>query len=251
MKTTLSFLLNFIFLFPFISTGQNFVPDPGFEIVQIMPSKETNYIYCTKNWVPPNLTNSDYYNTGASGKHGGAPKNIFGNQEPHSGNGYAGICIQGDFIEYLETKLNSTLIKGQDYLIEFYISRAEKSITSVNEFGVLFTDKVRHGFDIKGIPHKPNVDFTNPDGYKNKDEWTKLSAIYKAEGYENAFILGYFNYDQPKGYKGFAHYYVDDVTVTLIQKKNNTETNVKKIDSIHQALSPKLGETITLENIFF
>lgn len=251
MKSILFLFLNSVFFFSNILNAQNIVPDPGFEMVQIMPGKESNYIYCTKNWVPPNLTNSDYYHTGAIGKHGGAPKNTFGNQEPHSGNAYAGICIQANYIEYLETKLTSTLIKDQEYLIEFYISRAEKSITSVNEFGVLFTDKVRHGFDVKGIPHQPNIDFTNPDGYKNKNEWIKLSAIYKAEGYENALIIGYFNYDQPKGYKGFAHYYIDDVTVTLIQKKNNTEKNVKKPESISQSLLPKPGETIILKNIFF
>ncbi|MBA2610469.1 MAG: OmpA family protein [Bacteroidetes bacterium] len=248
MKTTQLLLLSFV---SFNLAGQNLVPDPGFEMMQIIPSKETNYIYCTKNWVPPNLTNADYYNIAAKGKHGGVPKNTFGNQEPHSGSGYAGICIQGDFIEYIETKLTSTLIKGENYLIEFYISKAEKALTSVNEFGILFADKVRRGFDIKGIPHKPNVDFTNPSGYKNKDDWIKLSAIYTAEGYEAALILGYFNYDQPKGYSGMTHYYIDDVTVTLVEKKNNSLILTKVVDSIPKLFSPKFGEAVTLKNIFF
>jgi len=202
---------------------------------------------------------SDYYHKDAE-RHAGTPRNIFGKQKPHSGNAYAGICIRTKFIEYLETKLTDTLIKDQDYLVEFYISRAERSIGSVKEFGVLFIKKFTWGFTSIGIPKEPSVNFINSAKFKNKKEWTKLSAVYHAEGNETALILGYFNYDASNHFRGISHYYIDDVSVTPIGKENDSITNTKDStyitkkkteDIITEAFTPKLGETIRLKNIFF
>jgi outer membrane protein OmpA-like peptidoglycan-associated protein len=221
-----------------------------------MPAKNNNSIYCTKEWSNPiSKGGSDYYIRGAN-RHVGVPKNILGRQEPHSGNAYAGICIRTKFIrrkyiEYVETKLIDTLIKDEDYLVEFYISRAERSIGSVKEFGVLFLKKFSWGLEGIGIATKPSVDFINPAGYEDKKNWIKFSAVYHAEGYETALILGYFNYDKSKAFKCFAHYYVDDVSVTLIEKKDDSIVSIKTEDSIPKLFSPKLGEIITLKNIFF
>ena len=124
MKTFLSFLIFIVFLFSFALTAQNLIPDPSFEMMQKTPSKDDNGIRCTNSWVNAVLTGGDYYNSVAKSKllGVGAPRNIFGYQQPHSGNGYAGICIQKDMMEYVETKLTSPLKKGQKYLIEFYIT---------------------------------------------------------------------------------------------------------------------------------
>lgn len=237
----------------FNTAAQNLVPDPGFEIVRKMPTKKYNPVDCTKDWISV-IGGSDYYNRETTGNPG-VPKNIFGKQEPHSGDAYAGICIGKKQIEYIQTKLISTLIKGEDYLVELHISRSERSIRSVKEFGVQFSNKVIHYYDdkaiSKGMSYKPNIDFTNSKGYKNKKEWTKLSAIYTAKGDENVIVLGYFNYDHPEGRKRFCHYYIDDVSITLIKKKNDTIVSTIIKDSIIKPFAPKLGETITLKNIFF
>ena len=134
MKTFLSFLIFIVFLFSFALTAQNLIPDPSFEMMQKTPSKDDNGIRCTNSWVNAVLTGGDYYNSVAKSKllGVGAPRNIFGYQQPHSGNGYAGICIQKDMMEYVETKLTSPLKKGQKYLIEFYICRAEHRLHHVD-----------------------------------------------------------------------------------------------------------------------
>lgn len=218
-----------------------------------MPVKKNSPVECAKDWTTP-LGGSDYYNR-AAGRSVRVPRNSFGKQEPHSGNGYAGICIQRKWIEYIQVKLTSTLIKGEDYLVEFYISRSDLSITSVKEFGVVFGSKVMRTFDYtalsKGIPIKPHIDFINSEGYKNKKGWTKLSAIYRAKGKESVMVLGYFNYDSPEGHKGFCHYYIDDVSVTQLENKKDSLVSIKTEDSIPKSFAPKLGETITLKNIFF
>ena len=259
MKTFLSFLIFIAFLFPFVLTAQNLVLDPGFEIIQKAPSHEDNGIRCTSNWVNAVLTGGDYYNRVAKSKFlgVGVPRNIFGYQQPHSGNGYAGICIQKDMMEYVETKLTSPLLKGKKYLIELYICKAEHRLGHVNEFGVLFTSKMQWSYPKTGVPIKPPVDFVNPNGYRDTKLWTKLSATYIAEGFESILIFGHFNYGQPM--KGKAHYYIDDVTIALVNDETTTAVTAEEIpvsepltkDSIKQTFIPIIGKTITLKNIFF
>ena len=248
--TYLFFLILFLLCEVLNLTAQNLVPNPGFEMFRDLPEKNGNSINRTKTWGALTL-GSDYYHRKA-GRKVGVPKNIFGKQEAHSGNAYAGICIRKDWLEYLQTKLTVPLAKGEDYLIELYISRADRSLTSVKEFGLLFTEKVINIYDTKykGMSVKPDVDFTNSKGFKNKRKWIKLSAIYKAKGNEKVLILGYFNYDKPD-YKGFCHYYIDDVSITPIENKKDTIVSVKQENPTTELFSPKPGERVTLDNIFF
>jgi outer membrane protein OmpA-like peptidoglycan-associated protein len=156
------------------------------------------------------------------------------------------------YLEYLETKLTVPLLKDKEYLIEFYISRADKSLSSIKEFGVLFSSINIWGLTSRGISEKPQVIFSSNKGYKSKKEWIKLSAVYKAEGNEAFLILGHFNYNPTDNKpKIRCHYYIDDVTITPIEKKSDsTSTVILKELSFDQIL-PKLGEIVTLKNIFF
>ena len=241
--------------------GQNLVPNPGFESAQRKPQKKHNSINRANGWMAPKY-GSDYYYKG-SGKHCGTPKNVFGRQKPHSGNAYAGICTRTKFLEYIEAKLLDTLIRDQEYLVEFYISRAERSIGTVKEFGVLFTGKTIWGIESRGISKKPQLVFKKRGGYRNKTKWTKLSAIYKAEGNESVIILGHFNYDPSDDKRRMlCHYYIDDVSVTPINmqsdsvtgRASNDSSGVAKTEignSIPPPFEPKMGEAIALKNVFF
>jgi outer membrane protein OmpA-like peptidoglycan-associated protein len=184
------------------------------------------------------------------------PQNEFGEQAPHSGEAYGGVCIKKEYAEYLATTLTDTLEKDQEYLVECYISRAEKSKSSVDEFGVLFTDKIKWNLDMRGISQKPGVDFVKKNGFKEKKDWIKLSGIYRAEGFETVIIIGYFNYDNPKGHRHFCHYYIDDVSVSPVKREQDSSA-VSRTTSAGQKrnplpdFSPQYGETFTLENILF
>ncbi|MBK7668041.1 MAG: hypothetical protein IPJ32_12330 [Sphingobacteriaceae bacterium] len=112
-----------------------------------------------KNWVTPNATNADYYHKDAEDGAVSVPLNRFGKQEAHSGKAFAGICIEENFIEYIESPLTQTLEKDKEYLIEFYISQADFRLAKVKEFGLMFLDKVRFSYAKRGIPNKPPVNF--------------------------------------------------------------------------------------------
>ena len=252
MKKTLCFLLLLVCIIHSTSDAQNLVPDPGFEITRRLPVKKENSVSCTRHWqCPMDYGAGDYYHKDGKG-HGSAPGNIFGRQKPHTGRAYGGMCIRKKFMEYVETKLTDTLEKDQTYLIEFYISRAERSIGSVKEFGVLFTDKISMGITGVGIPREPSVEMIKKHGFRKKRKWMKFSGFYTAKGGETALILGYFNHSKVKRFKGYAHYYVDDVSVTLVKTQNDTTELIidEKIQKTVEAL-PKLNESIILENIFF
>ena len=124
------------------SYAQNLVTDPGFEGNRRLPHRKENSIMCTRNWISPTVSVADYYHRN-SGWYAGVPRNIFGHQKPLSGKAYACICIRKNLVEYLETKLSDTLIKDNQYLIEFYWCRAERSFHRVTEIGVMFTPKLR------------------------------------------------------------------------------------------------------------
>jgi outer membrane protein OmpA-like peptidoglycan-associated protein len=229
------------------------VQNPDFEIVVKMPYGKNRQIDCAKGWRNPTFAGSDYYHMDGD-KHAGTSQNDFGEQSPHSGKAYGGICITKEYIEYLATTLTDTLIKGHDYLVELYISRAEKSKSNVGEFGVLFTNRIKWSLEMKGISQKPSVDFVKKKRYKDKKSWIRLSGIYHAEGSETVIIIGYFNYNSPKGHKRFCHYYIDNVSVTpVIQEKNSvTHTQIVEIEEKEEpAFSPKSGETFTLQHILF
>ena len=252
MKSFLFFLLCILFIFNTNSIAQNLVPDPGFEITQRLPKRKDNSVSCTKHWqCPMDYGAADYYHKDGKG-HGKAPHNIFGRQKPHSGKAYGGMCIRKKFMEYVETKLTDTLIMDQTYVVEFYVSRAERSVGSVKEFGVLFTDKISMGITGVGIPKVPSVEMTKKHGFRKKGSWMKFSAVYTAKGGETAMIIGYFNHSKIKRFKGYAHYYVDDVSVIATELQVKDKPDVKnEIVEKNTPFLPDLDEIITLKNIFF
>jgi len=242
--------LPLFFCLSFNLNSQNLVPNSSFELFTKLPVKEDNSITRAKDWIPPKF-GSDYYHQSAS-RAVGTPKNHFGRQQPHSGNAYAGICTRTKFLEYLEVKLIEPLKKDQEYLVELYISKAERSIGSIKEFGVLFSNKKIWGVTTRGIQIKPQIIFTNPSGYKNKKEWVKLSATYLATGNEAILTFGHFNYDPSDDKrKIIGHYYVDDITVTPINKKVALEPETNQVNIKPDIPVFEVGQKIVLENIYF
>ena len=230
--------------------SQNLVPDSSFESVHRLPTKKENSLTCTKDWMSPTEGASDYYHNDSK-RHTGVPRNVFGRQKPHTGNAYAGICVRTNFIEYVQTKLTDTLIKDQEYLVEFYVCKDERSIGSVKEFGVLFTSKMTWGLTNKGILASPHIEFLKPSGYKKKDTWMKFSAVYKANGDEAAFILGPFKNSKSKRFRGFAHYYIDDVSIYPINVPVDIAMQAIEPEIHKEEFLPSIGRTIRLENVFF
>lgn len=241
MKLNSFFVFALSFFLQIIVSAQNLIPDPDFERMQKEPRKDRNGINCTRYWMNAVLTGGDYYNSlaGSSFFGVGVPRNIFGYQKAHSGEGYAGICIEKNMVEYVETKLLQRLVKGQTYHVEFFISRAEHRLGFVEEFGAMFLEKPIWSHPSTGIQSKPQIEFVNKSGFKNKKEWIMLSADYIAEGNESVIVIGYFNHNSKV--KGKSHYYIDDVSIIPMQLKQlkDSKPNKNMNDSISSPVFEK------------
>lgn len=254
-------LITLFALFGEVSLAQNFIRNGSFEKHIDFVNRKGNGLNLAFGWLAPKY-NSDLYTKGAGFFRAGTPHNIFGHQKPHSGNSYAGICTRTHFLEYIETVLRDTLQAGQRYLVELYIVRAELSFRSIKEFGVLFSPKKIWGLQTRGIALEPHLKFEKKHGFRNKHRWQKLSAIYTAEGGEKVFIFGHFNYNKKDDRRRInAHYFIDDVSVTLVQDQLPAlDDTVVKSDFVQSTRNtriaevehaPELEKVLVLEQVYF
>ncbi|MEO8760224.1 MAG: OmpA family protein, partial [Bacteroidia bacterium] len=157
-------------------------------------------------------------------------------------------------IEYIETELLKPLVKGQEYKISFFISKADKRHSYIKEMGILFLPKKKTWFLEHGIDKKPDVDFVNESGYKNEDDWVELSETYIARGDEAVLVLGHFLYNEPNGFNGKAHYYIDDVSITPVNddyEKEGIATKSIPITTTENEIAPVSIDTFRLQDLNF
>jgi OmpA-OmpF porin, OOP family len=125
-----------------VFSQNNLVPNPSFE--EKNPTSNSTHVAFIKNWMGANGSPGDYYFRNNPDKSSDVPKSIFGNQEPHTGNAYTAICIENDFAEYVEAELLKPLVKGQEYKISFFISKADKKILTLMKWGCFFYLRKKH-----------------------------------------------------------------------------------------------------------
>jgi outer membrane protein OmpA-like peptidoglycan-associated protein len=233
----------------FFLFSQNLVPNPSFEEKN---TTKTTGVWLIKNWSGASSSVGDYYYRNNTDKSSNVPTNEFGNQEPHIGNAYTGICIKNDIVEYIEAELIKPLVKGQEYKISIFISKADKRHSYVKEFGILFLPKKKSHFLHTGINEKPDVVFVNENGYKNNNDWVELSETYVARGEEAVLVFGHFLHNEPDGFHGKAHYYIDDVSITPVdeEEKKDTTQVVSTISDINKTI-PFSIDTFRLQDLNF
>ncbi|EPR72428.1 outer membrane protein, OmpA/MotB family [Winogradskyella psychrotolerans RS-3] len=218
-----------------------------------------------KDWTIPNNGTTDYFNS-CSEKMGF--QNFNGYQKARTGNGYAGIYayFKKDYREYVQGTLKTTLEQGKKYQVKFYISLAENSRYALKELGIMMTSekfnasKSKVNINAKNFAKRiPNLTFRptfSKEFYDNDKDWMEVSFLYTANGFENYFALGNFktNADTKKSkarqtkYESFSYYYIDDVSIELLEK----EENVKK-ETLKPVEEPtiKTNEIYTFKNVLF
>ena len=197
-------------------SGQNLIPNPSFEEYIKLPEKTYNGVGCLKYWRPHN-GNCDYYHQQARWWTG-TPRNIFGRQKPHSGNAYAGICVRTNFKEYLEVKLTAPLVQGQTYLIELYVSEAERFTGHVEAVGIYFKENSCWSNDNSALTETPAHIFQLHRSDRPRKNWVHLITEYTAEGNEKTVLIGYYQDPSSPPHKGYSHLYIDDVSITTLHQ---------------------------------
>ena len=248
----------------YVNTGQNLVPNPSFEETRACP-KDADYIGGVVGWnLFPNFS-ADYFHRCANVYQTleyrqrfpreeilnfSVPRSMFGYQEAHSGDAYAGISMCN---EALAVKLLRPLAKDSVYKVEFFVSLADSSNVGTRYFGMYFSETAIRvmnnsrmmisGFVLDTPPQIQNP----PDRFLTDTvNWTPITGFYTAKGGEQYIAIGgFYAYhdslvqrirpDRPlaKVYrsteKQLGYYFVDDVSVVPYSKEWAPEPGVKYV----------------------
>lgn len=261
MKTIYILFFNFILM---VCQSQNLVLNPNFEESKYCPELLGNFNNNALNWSIPNYGSTDYFHS--CSKVVGFT-NFFGNQNPKTGNAYAGMYVMApeDYREYIQGRFSKTLTKNGDYTVSFYISLAEISSHAIKDLGVLFLEKPLvinsdKRLDINKILNDvENSYFTlinSHQYYTSKEQWEKVTFNYVAKGFEQFFIIG--NFDKNKQIASFkmqdsknpdaSYYYFDDISAAPFEsdKSNNVPINTIQDNQILER-----NTVYTLKNVLF
>ena len=251
-------------------TGKNLVPNPSFEETRACP-KDCDYIGGVVAWnLFPNFS-ADYFHRCANVfqtmeyrrrfpreeiLNFSVPRNMFGYQEAHSGDAYAGVSMCN---EALAVKLLRPLVKDSVYKVEFFVNLADSSNVGTRYFGMYFSETaIRSVSDSRMLilgfllDCPPQIQNPHDRFLTDTANWTPITGFYTAKGGEQYIaISGFYSYhdslvqkirpDRPlsKIYrsmeKQLGYYFVDDVSVMPYSKE----------------WAPELGVTYVLQYIYF
>jgi gliding motility-associated-like protein len=250
----------FLFLVSARSQGQNYVPNPSFEIYTGCPwnllsmpfSKDYTAFPTVQNWTnPAKYSSPDYLNQCAPVNSGmNVPGSTFGYQAAVSGNAYAGIIawegmyINGsfnyDYREYIQTQLTQPLIAGKQYCISFHVSPTispafNLNYSAIDELGANLS--VQRPVDtLKNFMSLPyHVESDNGTFFNDTSKWYRIKNAYTATGGESWLTLGCFNNSSnPPAFQNlypqvpnnslpyWSYLFIDEVSVTEITSADST-----------------------------
>ena len=252
MKKLLAILF-FIFELCLVQAQTNLVPNPSFEDTLDCPIGDWRIMTC-KDWfcVYPangdqftnNITQCDYYN---SCSQLAGYNNSNGFQIPKTGVAYSDLLVYYDPIQntrlYLECELTQTLEKNKFYVVNFFVSLANKSKFYTNAIAAHFSPNKIEKFDYSYLQTVSHV--IGKEKIKDTLDWVEISGIYTAEGGGNFIVLGNFFsdansvFDTLQGNLAYeSTYYIDDVSVTLCDTCKDVDTTKSNNLFIPDIFSP-------------
>lgn len=193
-------LLLFLFLIlTQIVSGQNLVPDPGFEIHD--DTCTTNWPGLT-HWYNPNTATPDLWNM-LDGCGDNIPALWADGVElptPMEGNCYAGLFTSTNVQanshtrEYFYTQLTNPLESGTIYHIQFSVYRMLYYGHAIDRLGIAFTDYAPFFDTFEVIPLNPQIETYGEVIQLDSSFWQTFEFYYTAQGGEEYLTIGNFRY---------------------------------------------------------
>lgn len=188
-----------------------------------------------KGWVNPTESKSELYATDVKSRYIAIPDNMYGTQEPATGDNYAGLTAYSYRNKmprsYIQAELKQSLNERGLYCIKFKASLAERSRYASNNLSV--------SIDKSKLSNKSTASLSasNPlyseynDVVDLRDGWWEFCTLYRAAGKEKYITIGNFQSDDrtktvqmdlPEKYAEdgpimAAYYFIDDVRVEPIE----------------------------------
>lgn len=257
----------------YILTGQNLIPNPGFDILTDCPSDQGQISFATP-WKSASGT-PDLYNecSISDNKVPLAGRSIDSYQIQKSGTGYGYMVVYSNSnstpgnSEYIETPLTEPLEKGKTYYLEFFVS---PDVTPTRYKG--FTDAVGLALSdtfyykdlgpTEALPLNPVIE-NRGTVISDTAGWTRVSGCYTARGGERYAIIGNFRSTQETlvEFVNFSfpfnnYFYVEDVLIqafdplpdTLLLCTGESKTlNAAFLDAAYRWNTGSTDSTITVQ----
>lgn len=231
----------------------NVIANPSFEKHPTIERSLTSFSDEITNWLPSSGT-PDFFVTPAAAR---------------GGISFVGIRIYSisKDIEYVQNKLNHTLLKDQKYCFSAYVKLGPSSLAT-DAFGVFFSPNAVQFKNLANTDIKPNLSL-NKEFLTYKSRWMVLQSVYTAKGNENWMSIGSFKPIEnvrlmqiPGG--GDSYYYIDDVSLVPIASDDecpcnfssntpneNVKLNTGRQDLRLELLTMSVGDKLVLENVYF
>jgi gliding motility-associated-like protein len=239
-----------------IAEGQNLVPNASFENTKEIrchwTSKASDFVAIIHDWQLPTGGTADIYSIHADSN---CIMNCestsiarYGRQLPRSGDKMAGIEVYNNYTftpgvvyrEYLEVELMSSLIPGERYYAEMFVSHAEETQYVINNLGMHFSDTFFQDLSI-GSALNFDVQIESDQITFGDTNWVKISGEFVANSPSAYLIIGNFKdndntlfiQDSSKRLTN-GYYYIDDVSVVKVDPNNHViiDTLICEGDSI-------------------
>jgi gliding motility-associated-like protein len=221
--------------------AQNLVPNPSFEDYTSCPVSASDIGYSSsytsfptvKKWVRASGATPDYFNACATDTPS-VPANFVGHQYARTGNGYAGVIMYMnglDYSEYIEAKLTDSLKAGQTYAVSFFVCLADKSRYATDKIAVHFSNSIYYNSTIGHITLSEDVCSKAVNYLNDTTNWIQITGEYVAKGGEKWILMGKFadtgatritTVHTASGSIPFAYLYIDDVSVINLHKMDTT-----------------------------
>ncbi|MBN4077682.1 T9SS type A sorting domain-containing protein [bacterium AH-315-C20] len=239
---------------PVFGVGQvNLVPNPSFEDSSGCPIAQ-GMIELVDDWYSPTNGTPDYQHSCHAGTSAGVPQNGFGWQMARTGEAYVGGHANAftgtDVREYVQAQLVSPLEVNAVYEVRFYLSHADSSQRTCDNFGAYFSASPVSQSDAKNLPYIPQIISESGMQLNDKFGWMEVKDTMISVGGENYITLGIFDDDATTnwefvggGWEAAAHYYIDDVSVIKIGTVGYDDPNNHPI-----LTSNPLNQTITVSS---
>jgi len=207
----------------------NLVPNYGFEDPE-KKIKEAGSIELAEPWESLTDNKPDLFNPKSKGEEWGVPANLYGEADPNSGEGYAGVVMyaykDSDPRTYLQVKLYSPLEEEKVYCVKMHVMLAMLSKYASNNLGMYVSDKPIDVEALEANAITPQIQHTQNRVFDEQFAWEPICQSYIANGGERYLTIGNFaptsetqeeKIKKPKGITGqqarTAYYYIDDVSV--------------------------------------
>lgn len=261
----------------FSQDSENLVTNGSFESTDKDP-KKLGSIENAVGWYSPTGVRADLFVPTKKVPDIDVPLNIYGKEEAKDGSNYAGIIAfsYGDKMarSYISTKLSVPLKKGTKYCIQYNVSMAEASKYASNQLGMNISKKAFGTEEKTSIIDKANVLHATNKVFNAAFGWEQVCGIYEAEGGEKYITIGNFSSNEDtKNERNkklsdlkvtqiiAAYYYIDNISVTLIDDSNPcncaseesdegfSKTIYQKVSNVNDKMTSK--EKVEAQNLYF